>query len=166
MKEVFKSIDRGPKKLVVSNLGRVKRVHMGNGLTVLDLGCEMSIGYYCVNVLGKVEYVHRLVMEAFHGPSELQVNHKNGIKTDNRLENLEYVTPAENIQHALENGLKVALRGSQKTSAKLNEREVRQIKILYMMGGYSHRSLADIFGVCHKGIWSILKGKKWGHVKV
>lgn len=49
--------------------------------------------------------VHRLIMFVFVGPSKLTVNHKNGIKTDNRLENLEYLTLKENIRHAIANGL-------------------------------------------------------------
>lgn len=43
--------------------------------------------------------VHRLVMYAFYGISKLEVNHINGIKTDNRIENLEYVTTQENCIH-------------------------------------------------------------------
>lgn len=43
--------------------------------------------------------VHRLVMQVFHWKSDLQVNHKNWIKTDNRLVNLEYCTASENVQH-------------------------------------------------------------------
>lgn len=50
-------------------------------------------------------YLHRLILQSFHGDSKLDVNHKNGIKTDNRLENLEYVTRSENLKHAYKLGL-------------------------------------------------------------
>ncbi len=45
--------------------------------------------------------VHRLVMWAFHWPSKLEVNHLNGIKNDNRLENLEYCTASDNVKHSI-----------------------------------------------------------------
>lgn len=47
-----------------------------------------------------VQYrVHRLVMQVFHGISTLEVNHIDGDKTNNRLENLEYVTTQQNVAH-------------------------------------------------------------------
>ena len=49
----------------------------------------------------KRQTVHRLLMEAFCGPSDLQVNHINAVKTDCRLENLEYVTAKENTTFGL-----------------------------------------------------------------
>lgn len=50
--------------------------------------------------------VHRLVLQTFIGPSEgREVNHINGVKDDNRLENLQWVTHRDNIKHAVESGL-------------------------------------------------------------
>jgi hypothetical protein len=54
----------------------------------------------CIPWTQKTASVHRMIMLAFVWPSMLEVNHKNGIKTDNRLENLEYCTPSENVKHS------------------------------------------------------------------
>lgn len=50
-------------------------------------------------------YVHRLVAEAYFGKSDLEVNHKDGDKSNNRPDNLEYVTSSENTIHGFANGL-------------------------------------------------------------
>lgn len=97
----------------ISNLGRVRSVGFSNGRDnprILKLK-EMHDGYMCARFSvshKKQKYysVHRLVALAFlENPlGKPQVNHKNSNRSDNRLENLEWVTPKENIRHAMRTG--------------------------------------------------------------
>lgn len=99
----------------VSNLGRVKSLIFRNGKTtffkerILKHGLN-RYGYefviLCKNNKRKTIIVHRLVAKEFIGDeNKLEINHINGIKSDNRLENLEYVSHKENILHAYKNKL-------------------------------------------------------------
>jgi hypothetical protein len=76
----------------------------------------------------KGKRIHRLVMQEFVGPSELEVNHINGIKTDNRLINLEYVTRTENIRHSYKIGTHKGPKGEEHGRAKLTWEAVRYIR--------------------------------------
>lgn len=93
-----------------SNIGRIRRT-FGNGNTRIVSGILHVSGYLRIITIkhGKrsCKRVHRLVCEAFLGacPKGYHVNHKDGVKTNNRLSNLEYVTPLENIRHAWRTGL-------------------------------------------------------------
>lgn len=97
----------------VSNLARVRRARSGPGTRkhhVLKQSIA-SMGYpvvtFCIGGKRKIVYVHHLVTEAFIGerPKDYMVNHKDGIKTNNLPENLEYVTRQENTEHASRMGL-------------------------------------------------------------
>ena len=78
-------------------------------------GCQNKSGYYDTNVFGQNMRVHRLVAFAFlepqNAPCESQVNHKDLNKGNNAVENLEYVTPAENRAHFLSNGTAICASG-------------------------------------------------------
>lgn len=91
--------------MLVSNLGRLKYIEDGK----ITIGSEVK-GYLNIGprIGGKRRRraVHRLVMAAFHGINEeMLVNHKDGNKTNNKLENLEYCTRQENALHAVRTGL-------------------------------------------------------------
>lgn len=74
-------------------------------------------GYLSVHVDGKARYTHRLVMLAHTGPSDLMVNHKDGVTTNNQLSNLEYCIRSENQIHAKEQlGVVYGQRGVYKYS--------------------------------------------------
>lgn len=111
--EIWKPIPGWEGIYSVSNFGRVRReLTHGKGIAGSILNSWLSVtGYPTVRLTNMPKrtcyQVHRLVMAAFVGPcpANKEVNHKNGIKTDPRLENLEYVTRKENMQHAWAMGL-------------------------------------------------------------
>jgi hypothetical protein len=107
---------------------------------------------------GKLKSIttHRLVLEAFTGKNSLHINHINGIKSDNRLENLEWCTPVENNKHALETGL-VNNNGESSGRCKLTSAEVTEIRS--QPSSMSHVSLARSYGVSAGQIALIRKFK-------
>lgn len=92
----------------VSNLGKVRRAKPGISTFVgRPVNPVFSAtGYAQVHLAGNVQrraYIHHLVMEVFVGPRphRMVINHKDGDKLNNSLENLEYVTQAQNAAHAI-----------------------------------------------------------------
>lgn len=111
------------------------------------------------------ESVHRLVVQTFIGeiPKGMVVNHKDGDKHNNKLSNLEIVTPSENTKHALENGLFTAAKGVRTGKAKLTESQVLEVYKL-LKDGVSNDEIARRFNINFRSVPQIKKGRRWAHL--
>lgn len=133
------------------------------GATGKRISRVTSGGYIQVQRSGQTKIqAHRLIWESVNGPipEGMQINHINGIKTDNRIDNLECVTQQENIRHAYENGL-INNSGEKHGMAKLKDQQVRNIREAKGL----HRDIAVSFGVSRSTVTLIKAGKTWGSVK-
>jgi hypothetical protein len=122
------------------------------------------------NNKGKTVSIHRLVAEAFiPNPSGLPcVNHKDGNKFNNNVENLEWCSYKQNNVHAYKTGLKKCYYGTENKNSKLSYNDVVEIKKNLILGDsqYGTRPLAEKYGVDHKVIMDIYHNKKYQDVKI
>ena len=137
--------------------------HSGRGK-----GRRLPGNYMTVSIRGKDYSVHRLVAIAWiPNPDNLpQVNHKDGDKQNNTVENLEWVTNLENMSHARRHGLfPENPRGDPHGMSKLQEWQVREIK--RDLKSYRRGLLTELgkkYGVLKTTISEIRAGRTWAHV--
>ncbi|HBW57840.1 MAG TPA: hypothetical protein DEF27_08565 [Oscillatoriales bacterium UBA8482] len=119
-----------------------------------------TAGYRQISCYGKTFLVHRVVWEAFNGeiPQGLQINHIDGNKANNSLSNLELVTPAENIRHAVKTGLKQGKSAETNSMAKLTNEQYLEI-IHDLVNGATNQEVADKYGL-HSRYISLIRHRK------
>ena len=176
--EKWKEVSGTNGQYEVSNTGFL-RTHnwKGSGQTRVMKPAVDACGYLrtmiVVNGRARTIKVHRLVAESWveNPEGKPQVNHKDGVKTNNHIDNLEWVTKRENIQHAFDNGLMKwngqvppNLKGSSNPTSKLTEDQVREIRSLHRPRIYTYAMLAAKFKVKPCTIKDVIH-RTWKHIE-
>jgi len=176
--EEWKDIEGYEGLYQVSDLGMVKSLerhvvgrwgcsqYFPERLLKINNGDRYASACLCKNGIKKVFRVHKLVATHFiENPDNLpQVNHKDGIKSNNAANNLEWCTAYHNIHHAMENNLNPPRRGEQVKTSKLTDVGVIEIKRLLKSTRLLNREIASLFNVGVKAINNISAGKTWKHL--
>lgn len=155
--------------------GRVlRKLRRVNGSTILKLSEYEDASYYTtrgylrisitINKKTKQIAVHRLIYAYHYGIDELisheVIDHVNGIKDDNRIENLEGVTIRENTRRAEANGLYKRTYGEINGMTKLSDIQIKAIRKLAKSSTMTQYELAELFDVSQSHISNIINNKK------
>lgn len=161
----------------VSSTGRVRRATPSPYTTVGRMlkPRAMKNGYICVYIKNAPRLIHRLVAETFIGGlgegHAREVHHLNGVKADNRLENLEITTQSANAKHSYRigtskpnTGPRPSMQGSGHPRAIFNETQVIEIR-RRVAAGEKQTLLAKEFGVAPQALNKVVKGHSFKHLQ-
>ena len=161
MEEIWKTIPFED-SYECSNKGRVRNK---NSKHIKSLRFD-RYGYLRVTLYpsGKTYTVHQIVGRTFleRGSEDTEINHKNGIKTDNSILNLEWCDSSKNAKHR-DTKLRSKWKGQLNPSATLTPDVVKEIKY-GDFSGLNNREIGDIFNVSSEQVRRIRSGERWGHL--
>lgn len=169
MEEIWKDIPGYEGLYQASNLGRVRNMKFGRKRLLRTKVSKKGYVDVCLsksNVV-KTHRLHKIVTLTFLGqrPEGLEVNHIDGDKKNNCIDNLEYVTRSENELHAFKflgkKAVPPVFYGEDHPSHKLSQEKVNEIRILHQSGWFSASRLGRMYKVSKTAILNIVKNKAW-----
>ncbi len=159
MKEVWKDIPGYEGYYQVSNKGRIRsldriKIIKGQILKQMDNGRGYKKVTLCKNGRYKQTYAHRLVGKVFLDNEENKrtINHKDGDKSNNKVNNLEWATYSENERHKLLNN-----------GRKITFEQAKEIRKKYNTGEYTQQDLANEYGLDQTYISKIILNQSWDY---
>lgn len=161
--EVWKPIPNTFFAYEASNLGRIRNIKTN---TILSPVVVKGYHRVALSHLGwrKNLFVHRAVGAAFLGVNSQNVNHLDGNKLNNRIENLEFTTQQANIRHSYDVLKRAPSHAGERTHfAKLTDDDVRCIRTL-RNNGRTYADIASRFNTKKANIWHICAGRTWKHL--
>lgn len=146
----------------VSTRGNVRKINP-EVKQIIKTTNKAGYKYVCLFSKSKrsMRLVHRLMGEAFipNPLNKKEINHLNFIRDDNKIENLEWATHAENMAHSKKDGRRVGMGGR---PPKLSIEDVLQIREMFIVNPLLNKpQVAKTYGVCPQHIHSILERKVW-----
>ena len=173
MRMIWRDIPSLEGRYQVSNTGEIRSLPRnttrGKILRQGNVSGYRVFGHNCGYRKNKQMRVHRAVARVFlpNPENKPQINHKNGIKDDNRVENLEWATCSENHLHAYASGLK-SMVGEKHNQVKLTDEIVNSIRAEYIPGTTwkpgNIYELTKKYGIARSTVSGIISGHRWKHL--